>query len=191
MPCEISYIPKRLHCNGRDNIEHFYIEEKLYRRSKVEETINPFASITLVDISVNRSGPKNSVLSEPEDVLFNTTPGKYQVEKFGDMAVVALVVKELDNNKYIKSRSKITPGIAGAQDVTHTCRIELHHDKDEPCIYPHSTFKIFFDDVEQTFDNYNQGLNRHKQLRNWCRQEIGRMIERKEVRINTVDDLIA
>ena len=77
MACILSYIPERLRSNGRASVNKFDIGEHLYRRCNDKVKANPFSEISLIDISVNRSGIPIGNFSYPNDVLFNTAPERY------------------------------------------------------------------------------------------------------------------
>lgn len=181
MPCHLPYIPQRLHCNGRPDINQFYLHEYLFRRCLEKDKENPFLTISLVDVSVNRSGPPDNILSVPGDVLFNTSPGKYGDTERLNMAVTPLQITELtENNNYIK-RQTIVKELKN-QPNEHTCSINLRHKKEE-CMYPHCAFEIYYDDIELTFENHDDLIGRNKHLRTWCKNELAKMIIKEEVRI--------
>lgn len=69
MYCNLDYIPPHLHKNDRPTDHYFDLNEELYLRIHPDHP-TPFETITLADLSLNRSGPENS-LSHPEDVLWN------------------------------------------------------------------------------------------------------------------------
>jgi hypothetical protein len=176
MPCLLNHIPPRLHTNGRGDINYFSIGEFLFRRCPEKYRYNPFDTISLSDISVNRRGPdENTILSEPEDVLLNFNLENQKGEIITDEVVSALEIKELDSNmEYLK-----TEEVDGA-----SCKIHLKHDKIE-CNYSHSAFKIFFNGDElDSFKKYSDSLKKHSILKTWCKNELSKMIIKEEVRIN-------
>lgn len=189
MACELPHIPTRLHENGRPNIDHFNISEYLFRRCDPSEIENPFAKISLVDISVNRSGIAGSWLSQPEDVLYNTNPEKYgEVVKL-DQSVAILEITELNaENQYHKSKTE-TRHLPKKEPETNTCDIKLKHKK-EQCNYAHCTFEIYYDNIQVSFENYNQTIKRNSLLRTWCKNELAKMIVKEEVRINWLEEEI-
>lgn len=187
MACSLSYIPRRLHSNGRPDIPDFFIGELLFRRCPPEIKDDPFGKISLIDLSVNRSGKSGSPISFPKDVLLNFAPTEKTagVEQFNE-EIVALELKEVNHHKtYVKSRiiqREITKGKNKSIDA-HSCCICLKHKKIE-CNYSHCTFEVYFDGVEQTFENYSKSLGKHNSLKTWCKNEIAKMIIKEEVWIN-------
>ncbi len=173
--CNLKHIPERLHAAGRSDIQNFEIGEELYRRCKPEHLINPFASISLRDISINRQGLKLQKLSNPEDVLLNLNLERNPDEILKE-SVCILVVKELEGNTYRK------------EAVDLKTKITLLHDQ-LACNYAHCVFQIEFDGKVVLEDNYDQTINNKKDKtaskgRTWCRQELAEMIIKREVKIN-------
>jgi hypothetical protein len=163
-------VPKRLHCNGRDIIEEFYDGELLYRRSKKDKMREPF-SITLVDLSVNRQGKVDDILSEEEDVLLNLDVDGDDVTYDGMYVVKMKVLNEENQYKtYLYTSGPV--------------RMQLIHEPLD-CNYSHSIFKIWYNDVVTSFDNWNEGLGAKKArlYRTSLRNELGKMIIR-EVELN-------
>lgn len=76
--CKIPYIPPKLHWNGRPTISEFCIDEELYWRCKPEIGL-PYQEISLTDVSHNRQGNPDKVLSDFDDVLW--TPMKIKILK--------------------------------------------------------------------------------------------------------------
>jgi len=188
VPCSLHYIPKRLHARGRQNINKFYVGEYLFRRCEEADKLNPFLKISLVDLSVNRSG-KRYKISKPEDVLYNTNPQSYGGAEILDLSIAFLKISELDKtDNYNKSYTHTKPGINGGTSQTNTCKILLKHKKEE-CNYAHSAFEIYYDNTEQTFSNYSKLLQRNNPLKSWCKNEIAKMIVKEEVRLNWTDNL--
>lgn len=174
MACLLNYIPQHLHANDRPNIAEFNIGEFLYRRCKIEEIDNPFDSLSLVDISVNRQGFGENILSTPEDVLYNTSQEKYPALQRFDMHVSYLEIEELnDQLAYEKSNA-----------IEHNeCTILLRHKKEE-CMYCHCAFEIYYNGTEMTWENYKDSLGRNSKLKTWCKLELSKMIMKEAVRIN-------
>lgn len=174
MSCPLDYIPNHLHTNNRPDINYFSIGENLFRRCKEEDKNNPFDSISLVDLSINRRGPnQNLILCDPNDVLYNTNPTNGKGNIINE-SISCLEIKELnDINEYEKIH-------------THDelkCKIHLKHDK-TPCMYSHCSFKIYYNDIETTYENYNKGLKKNNKLRIWCKNELAKMYIKEEVRLN-------
>lgn len=180
--CFIAYIPERLHTRDRPDIPSFELGERLYRRCPEADSEKPFSSISLVDISVNRAGPASlAPLCQPDDVLFNFSPSEKQPgERITGEVVIELTVVELTNSTYEQAKTEQPAATAAI-----TCVIRLLHKK-EPCNYAHCAFVLKLDGEEVTFENYKQGLGgkgaAYSRLRDWCRQELGKMYLRQEVR---------
>lgn len=187
--CQLAYIPDRLIPNGRQILETFSIGEFLYHRCKEQVKSDPFNSISLVDLSVNRSGIAENVLSIPADVLFNTNPTIEKVEEVFDLAICSMEIMELnDGKKYIKELTE-PPLIEGEQSTAGqlVCIIYLKH-KPDKCNYSHSSFEFYFNGEEVTFANYDTTLGRGnsptRKLRTRCKHEISKMIIKEELKIN-------
>ena len=170
--CELGHIPQRLHQTDKGVIKEFYYEEEIYRRGKKEEIDYPFAKIKLADISVNRQGKPSSPICEPGDVLFNTKDKDGEnVPKYLNEGVAVLKVKELlPDNTYIR---KFT-------DQENTLEMHLKHDP-LPCNYPHAVFELVLNGKVVTFDDYKKTLQKHKELKDKCRDELQKMIIRREL----------
>lgn len=182
MPCNLGYIPEHLHSNGRPNINEFYVNEYLFRRCPEKEKFDPFDHISLYDISVNRSGPDDNRLSQPDDVLFNTNPENGKGEKY-ELSVACLQIKELNKyNQYFKILFTANPG--NHENMYDTCQICLYH-KQEECNYSHCAFVLVYNGIElKDRDIYNQTLAKNRKLRTKCRHEFSKMYLKEEVRIN-------
>ncbi len=171
MPCDLPYIPERLHQNGRVSIPSFNVGEFVYRRARPNELENPFAKISLTDISVNRSG-RNQELSIPDDVLFSIR-NEEDFEVYTDLEICTLQIKDLNReNQYAKQFS----------DDEDLLTIKLLHDPVE-CMYAHSVFEIALNNEIVTFDNYANTLKakRHRKLRSQVRQELATMIIQRTI----------
>ncbi len=171
--CTLPYIPERLHTNNRLVIEDFSIGEFLFRRCKPDHLDNPFASISLVDLSHNRGG-SDGMLSLPSDVLFNIRVDE-DTEIYQDHEVVALEIISLNQenryNKYFTQKKDGTEIIA---------RMEILHDP-EPCMFPHCIFRIWIGDDLVTYDNYNSTLKKLTEIRNKIREELSSMRVKKVI----------
>ena len=142
---------------------------------------NPFDGISLVDLSVNRSGLLLEKLSEPADVLFNMTPENQKGEMLNE-EVVHLRISELDENNQYKKAETRTKEINGIT-TTNSCLLHLRHKKEE-CNYAHCAFEVIYNSVEMTYENYSKHLKKDTVLRSWCKNEIAKMIVKEEVWIN-------
>jgi len=187
VPCTLNYIPQRLLPNGRQNLPTFELGERLYRRCKNEaELTDPFSNISLVDISVNRSG-FNNCLSVLSDVLYNTHPKEGLTNEIFDLPVAELMIEQLDEvGKYVKEfeGSKLD---ANNQSTSIKVRLELKHKLHE-CNYPHCAFEFHYNGIEVTMANYKETLG-HKsggvqKIRTLCKHELSRIILGRILRIH-------
>jgi hypothetical protein len=185
-PCELPYIPPRLHSENKPEIPLFELGEPLYYRSLPDKVKNPFDGISLYDLSTNRGGSVDNPISTKEDALYNITPENGEGEKFPNKVVVTLVIKELSENEtYEKAITHV--GLDGNNNpVTLTCYIKLLHDK-LPCNYSHCIFRIWFDGTMVTKQNYKNTFGKKgsnmSELRTLCKVEFEEMILREEVRM--------
>jgi hypothetical protein len=173
--CNLEYIPKRLQNHKcRRLINSFSVGDILYRRCKVEELEDPFKSITLTDLSHNLGFTNNCFISNKEDVLFSIREDE-NFEKYIDKAVCALNIVNLNTeNQYDKFFTQEKNG------VKIIVRMQLIHDP-VPCMYPHCIFRIWYDNQIVTFENYNVTLKNVNRIRDEIRQELAKMIIRKEI----------
>jgi len=79
--CRLAYIPDRLHTNDRPIINEFEVNENLYLRCKAEDLENPYRGVTITELSHNRSGLKDNIICNPDDVLYNIKQNK-PIEKY-------------------------------------------------------------------------------------------------------------
>lgn len=183
-PCNIPYIPEKLHSNDKAEVQVFFVGELLFRRCQEGEIENPFEKISLYDLSVNRSG-REGEFSIEEDVLWNLMPEKVNGERI-DASVARLVIKELtEDGQYYQTLSHQYQN--QEQTVLLECVIELLHDK-LPCNYAHCIFQFTFNGTKVERDNYKETLGRKgtamSELRTRCKHEISKMILRREVRMS-------
>ena len=188
MLCELQYIPEHLKRNGRAVIEDFYIGEYLYYRCKEENRLNPFDSISLRDISVNRSGNLDNGFSYPEDVLYNTNPSEKHPEEKFDLSVTCLAIVELIENRYNKQLRQPESTLEVPNPPNQLiANIYLKH-KPIECNYSHSAFEIYFNEIEVTSANYEETIGRKnsetRKLRTMCKHELTIMIINEVVKIN-------
>lgn len=177
--CSLPQIPARLHANGRPELPLFEIGEQLYRRCKPVEVENPFASLSLVDLSVNRTGPADiAPLCEEVDVLRNFS-SENEEEWIQNEVAVSMVIKELNE---VGTYSYVTTLPDGGVPVTDTCVLTLAHDQ-IPCNYAHSAFQLRLNGKEVTFGNYKDSLGdkKYRKFRDKCRFELGKMIIKGEI----------
>lgn len=181
MPCLIPYIPERLHRNNRLTVNEFRVGEFIYRRCTEEQKLNPFATISLIDISVNREG-LHDIFSMPDDALLNIYPDNGKGEKYLGYIVCEMVIRELTNDNFYYKEFEEIKEVAGTT-IINRCFIRLMH-KTEECNYAHCAFEIYFNNIEMSNqETYNANLNRNKFLRNWCRTELARMIIKEEITV--------
>lgn len=188
--CNLSYIPARLVWGGRPIVQSFKIGEKLFRRCKEEERENPFDSISLVDLSLNRGGDEEFQFSLPKDVLYNTNPTETKTQQvFDEEVVVALEIKELDAQSQYRKLFYEPVGNQNEEQLygQFCCEIFLRHKPDD-CNYSHCSFEFYYKGEEVTWKNYKttlgKGNSETRKLRTKCKYEISRMIIKEEVRIN-------
>ena len=184
--CSLARIPARLHTQGRPALPRFEVGELLYRRCQPAEIENPFAAISLVDLSVNREGPQGlSPLCEPPDVLRDFSAQATQDWLTTGEVALALQVMEVNENATYRYQSEL-PG--APLPATATCVLELAHDR-EPCNYAHSAFKLHLNSREVSFANYHEkeglGANKYRKFRTQCRYELGRMLVKEQVWLPT------
>jgi len=170
--CTLGYIPERLHTNDKPLIETFSIGEFLYRRCRPEEIDNPFASISISELSHNRSGPEGQDISRPEDVLYNIQL-ESELQYHTDKVVCVLRIETLTLEQKYRKQFEETKN-----DNIYTSIMELLHDP-ESCMYPHCVFRIWVNDVQVTLDNYKENLKKLNVIRNSLKEELAFMIVKK------------
>lgn len=171
--CTLTYIPDRLHSTNKQPITQFSVGEFLFRRCKPEELANPFAAISLTELSHNRSGLREQALSLPDDVLFNILEND-PVEIY-ELEVCPLEIIDLnESNQYSKFFEEEKNG------ERIIVRMDLLHDP-APCMYPHCIFRIWVGDIVVNFDNYKASLGRYNQIRTKIREELASMIVTKNI----------
>lgn len=171
--CQIDYIPNRLHWNEREVLEIFHPEEFLYRRlNKDQEKKAPYSTISLIDLSFNRSGIGATIISEREDVLWNfdTKIGfqRYELE-ISDLKVGFLNL-EVDSKRIFNC-----PDYGNDNETI----MQVVHDPDD-CNYAHSVICFYYNGVETTFDNWKEtlGSKRCKKLRKTIKDELHKAMVR-------------
>lgn len=173
--CLLAHIPKKLHQRGRKTCNKFYINEEIYRRCPNDLLENPFGSITLSDISLNRQGKNtNSPISVPDDVLLNIIEKTgNNVPKYHESIVVLKIKRLLKNNSFKKI-------ITESGNVLY---MNLKHDP-VPCNYSHTVFELTLNKTIVTYSNYDEtlGKKKYKRIRQDCRLQIAKMIIRREIR---------
>ena len=172
--CPLPYIPSRLHKKNKPIIEQFEVREFLYMRCKPEVLSNPYKYISITELSHNRSGLAKNILCNPDDVLYSIKENE-SFEKYVEMEVCTLEIKSLNENyKFKKNFTESKDG------NNHTSILELFHEP-EPCMYPHSVFRVWLNDEKVTYDNYKTTLKKTHKIRNAIKEELASMIRRKQV----------
>lgn len=175
--CNLKHVPENLHTNNRQPIEIFMVGEYMYRRCNKEDIDNPFKSISLTELSHNRSGFGDNILSNPEDVLYNIKEGA-SAPFYEDQVICKLKIVSLsDENKYKKKFSQIK------NEIQVDAYMELLH-QPEPCMFPHCVFRIWVGHVIVTYDNYKELLNNLQQIKTQIRQELVSMIVTSKISHN-------
>lgn len=175
--CYLNYIPDRLHWNNRPVITEFAVGDIIYRRCFPEELDNPYATISLADLSHNIGTNAEVVISYEKDVLLSIRPDE-EFENYEDKITCTLVIKSLNpNNCYNKPFGPVKKG-----NVDYQATMEFIHNPDT-CMYPHSVFRIIMNGSEVTMDNYKQTLGNKSlsKLRTLIRDEIASMIRRRVI----------
>jgi len=172
MSCTLRHVPERLHKQGKSLLNEFEIGEEIYRRCKKEELENPFASISIADISVNRQGILSQKLSNPEDVLINILEcgaPDYKAE------ICLLKIKDLSDDKtYDKTFEQVK------NDQVYTARMTLIHDP-ACCMYPHCEFRVWIDGKHITRENHDETIGKLKQIRGRLKHALAEMIVKREI----------
>lgn len=174
MACDFAHVPERLHRNNRPTASIFEVGEEVYRRCTKEEIENPFKSISICELSVNRQGTEENRISLPEDVLVNIT--SREVPHILAKEICVLVIRDLNpaTQTYNKDFFEVK------DNRTYTANMTLVHDPHE-CMYPHSLFRITVDDDVITFANYEDTIKRLKQLRTLLKSELAAMIVQRQI----------
>lgn len=184
--CQLSHVPKRLHWDGKTIIYNFFHEEKLYWRRKKEDILkdndNPFLSIKLADVSVNRSGKSGLLFSFPEDTLINITDSENTHYKGFD--VLELSINKIDFHTQTK-KIFVEPQNVDFNEKQYIVEMCLIHDPLD-CNRAHSMFRFKFDGQFVNFEDYSNsfGISKPKSikiLRSSCKDELRKMIMRRIV----------
>jgi len=172
--CNLGYIPVELRTGRRQVIDYFEVGECLYHRCKPEVLENPYASVSLTELSHNRGGLKRQILCEPDDVLLSIREDE-NFQKYKDRVVCILHIKDLNqNNKYRKEYQQEKNG------QTQVGVLELFHEP-VPCMYPHSVLRVTINGEIVTYENHAKTLGKLQQIRTLMKNEIASMIWRSEL----------
>ena len=175
MECTLQYIPERLHNNiDREIISKYSVGDIIYRRSSERELNNPFASISLYEISNNIGSNCLKIISLEKDVLYNILKDN-RFETYDDKVVCTLKIKSLNEDyQYFKVFN------VEKNQIKYKCTLALIHDP-IPCMYPHCLFRIILNNEVVVKDNYNDTLKRIKELRTKIRHELATMVYRRSI----------
>ena len=172
--CKIPYIPSRLQTNDRPVIEHFEVGECLYMRCKADALNNPYKDISITELSHNRSGLKENILCNPDDVLYSIKEEE-EFEKYESRVVCTLEIIHLTiNNSYKKVYTENKNG------TIYTGILELLHEP-ESCMYPHCVFRVWLNGEKVTYNNYKSTLSKVQQIKTRMKEELVSMIRRRQV----------
>jgi hypothetical protein len=178
--CSLKYIPKHLHQNNKPLIPEFHNSERLFWRLGKNPTKSPYSTISLYNVSINRSGTERKFISAEQDVLWNSELNAEQ-EKYASEVVTLIVRRIFSDNPPIKP-------IFHPDDITqlnprHVIMALVHNPL--ACNYAHCMFVFDLDDVRVTKENYNETFNLRplKRLRQACRDELNKAILKKEIEI--------
>lgn len=173
MTCLLKHIPEHLRTNEKPTEHTFKVGGELYRRSSEKELDNPFASISIVDVSVNRGELNGKKISEEKDVLLNIRSNDPEAY---DQNVCLLKIKDLkEDNTYNKMFEQEKGGIMIKANFI------LSH-VPEPCMYPHCAFRVFLDGIEiNDFQLYKDTIGKLNKIRTALKQDLATMIVQREV----------
>lgn len=174
MTCSLSYIPDNLHWNNRPIQILFKVGDLLFRRCKIEELENPFAKISICDVSVNSNRIEEFNFQET-DVLFNTLES-LNFEKH-ELEICTLEIKDLnEQQQYDKKFNQVK------NEINREIQLKLVH-APNVCMYPHCAFKIFENGIEiKNFEEYkSKGIDKLKSITGDIRHELAKMIIQREV----------
>ena len=176
MICTRPHVPSYLHWDRETVINNFFHNEELYwRRSKTDlEKENPFLSITLADVSVNRSGNSQIFFSNPKDVLINIE--NESENHYSGFGVLILSVNKNDFDK--EPKKKFMENDIDGQ--IYIVEMHLIHDPID-CNKAHSMFRFKFDGQFVKFEEYKNSFGKDlpkviKKLRKSCKDELQKMI---------------
>lgn len=180
--CDIPEIPAHLHRQERELIPSFNESESVYRREDQEQSKKfPYSRINLADLSVNRSGPPDGVLSNLDDArhVINLD-GSYSFFE-GSIAELSLADSGLTNENYLAYTSSYNDG---KKEVQVEAQMRIKHDPLE-CNYSHSVFEFTYEgNIMTTWPkeaaNYGKGLGKKskyvEQLRMQIKDDLSKMI---------------
>jgi hypothetical protein len=178
--CLLGYIPGHLHAKRKPVIPEFYNFEKLFWRLGKQSKESPYSSVSLYDISCNRSGIENKFISFEEDVLWNIDDNLH-FEKHPS-EIITLLIKRI----YPKNPAQKLIFHPDDEDKLNqrSVLLKLIHNP-LTCNYAHCMFVFELNGVHVTKQNYNEtfDIKSLKRLRQTCRDELHKAILRKEIEI--------
>lgn len=175
--CNLDYIPDRLHWNAKPLITQYSVGDLIFRRISPDEFENPFAKVSLRDLSHNIGINLGNEVSQGDDVLFSISEAD-EIQFYEGKYPCTLEIKSLNvDNVYFKLF-----GFLNQNNEKFDATMELVH-KPEECMYPHCVFRITMNNLEVTSANYKQTLGHKKlaQLRTVIREELAAMIRRNAI----------
>jgi hypothetical protein len=179
--CNLDYIPDRLKLKDDSAIyETFALDDIIYRRVNDDTIDNPYATISLTDLSHNIGTNFGNEVSKSKDVLFSILEddGIDIYQDFKPLKLKIISLSESDNYDKFFVCDK-SPELR--------VRVKLQHDP-VCCMHPHCVFQFFTyneneAEIEVSFTNYKEtiGAKKYKYLRDKIRQEFALMIVREEI----------
>lgn len=184
MDCPLTYIPEHLHTGDKPDIARFFINEILFRRCRPEDRLAPL-DVPLYDVSLNRQGNPDALISVSDDVLWNADPEQPQPGKrYDGWQVAHLRVMELTPEHQYEKTCAYTGSDGNGKPLTISCTIRLKHDM-LPCNYAHTVFQFEYGGQVVTKANYKQTLGKkgtmYSELRTRCKEELHNMNIKEEI----------
>ncbi len=177
--CQLPHVPNYLHWDGNTIVNSFFHGEKLYWRRSLKEISNdnPFTTITLADISMNRSGKSGLLFSTAKDSLIDITKGLPAY--YENCGVIELCVEKSNYHKIAK-KTFIDPLTVDKNENQYIVEMYLVHDP-LCCNSAHSMFRFKYDGQFVRFEDYKNSFGTDKpksikRLRSICKDELCKMI---------------
>jgi hypothetical protein len=181
--CTIPHVPTYLHWDGSTIVDKFFHDEKLYWRvSKTDISPKPFSSITLAEVSFNRSGNADLFFCNEKDALLNTTNNDEEFHSNCEVIELSIQKQDFDKNtvKTFTEPQDIKEG-----EKLYTVEMHLVHDP-LICNNAHSMFRFKFEGEFVKFKEYKNSFGKDtpkaiKKLRSICKDELFKMQVRRIV----------
>jgi hypothetical protein len=174
MACNLEHVPERLHkTEGKQVINAFEVGEEIYRRCTDAELENPFKSISICELSLNRKGLADNHISQPEDVLINITGVG---DAIYNKTICTLIIKDVCNETLTYNKEFVEE----KQTVQYSARMRLMHEP-SPCMYPHCVFRVWLNDQLITLDNYRDTIDKLKQIKTQLKASLASMILQRRI----------